>query len=75
MRGILGKRSLAVSRRSTICSDRWASCSGHAKEKREVDLARKTAALDADIKLQELQEDMTKEEVAKQRRRGHWRLS
>jgi signal transduction histidine kinase len=42
---------------------------GHAKEQLQAQIAARIAELEADIKLQELQEVMTKEQAAKQRKR------
>jgi hypothetical protein len=46
---------------------------GHIKERVEAEIAKKLTLLEGDLKLQELQETMAKEEVAKQHKRGFFR--
>lgn len=46
---------------------------GHMKERVEAEIAKKMTLLESDLKLQELQETMAKEEVAKHRKRGFFR--
>lgn len=46
---------------------------GHMKERVEAEIAKKMTHLEADLRLQELQETMVKEEAAKHRKRGFFR--
>jgi hypothetical protein len=48
---------------------------GHMKERVEAEIAKKMTLLEADLKLQELQETMVNEEAAKHRKRGFFRRS
>jgi hypothetical protein len=46
---------------------------GHMKERVEAEIAKKMTHLEADLRLQELQETMVNEEAAKHRKRGFFR--
>jgi hypothetical protein len=46
---------------------------GHMKERVEAEIAKKMTLLEADLRLQELQEAMVKEEEQPQRKRGFFR--
>jgi hypothetical protein len=48
---------------------------GHMRERVEAEIARKMNHLEADLKLQELQESMAKEEEDKHRKHGFFRRS
>jgi hypothetical protein len=46
---------------------------GHVRERVEAEIARKMTLLEGDLRLQELQETMAREDAAKQRKHGFFR--